>query len=74
VRIGNAANTSTEVTRIAQLKIGTRHIVIPGARMQITVVIMFTAPRMVPSPETITPMIHRSPPTPGEFSTPESGA
>ena len=59
---------------MAQVKIGTRHIVMPGARIQITVVIMFTAPRMVPNPDTITPMIHRSPPTPGEFATPDSGA
>ena len=64
VRIGNATSTSTDVTRIAQVKIGSRHIVMPGARMQITVVIMLTPPRMVPRPETARPMIHRSPPTP----------
>ena len=34
---------------------------------------MFTAPRMVPSPDTASPMIHRSPPTPGEFCTQDSG-
>ena len=73
VRIGNATSTSTDVTRIAQVKIGSRHIVMPGARMQITVVIMLTPPRMVPRPDTARPMIHRSPPTPGECSTPDSG-
>ncbi len=49
-----------------QVKIGIRNMVIPGARMQITVVIMFTAPRMVPRPDNASPMIHRSPPAPGE--------
>ena len=29
---------------MAQVKIGSRHIVMPGARMQITVVIMLTPP------------------------------
>ena len=74
VSTGNATRTSTEVTRIAQVKIGTRHIVMPGARMQITVVIMLTPPRMVPRPDTARPMIHRSPPTPGEFTDTDSGA
>ena len=73
VRIGNAISTRIEVIRMFQVKIGSRHIVIPGQRRQITVVIMFTAPRMVPSPDTARPMIHRSPPTPGEFCTPDSG-
>ncbi len=50
-----------------QVKIGIRNMVIPGARMQTTVVIMLTAPRMVPRPPTTIPMIHRSPPTPGEW-------
>ena len=50
-----------------QVKIGIRNIVIPGARMQTTVVIMLTPPRMVPRPATIRPMIHRSPPGPGEW-------
>ena len=49
-----------------QVKIGIRNIVMPGARMQTTVVIMLTAPRMVPRPATARPMIHRSPPGPGE--------
>jgi hypothetical protein len=55
------------VMRMFQVKIGIRNIVIPGARMHTTVVIMLTAPRMVPRPATAKPMIHRSPPAPGEW-------
>ena len=40
----------------------------PGARMHTTVVIMLTAPRMVPRPPTPTPRIHRSPPGPGVWT------
>ena len=54
------------VMKTFQVKIGIRNIVIPGARMHTTVVIMLTAPRMVPRPATAKPMIHRSPPAPGE--------
>src|SRR5664279_4865729 len=74
VSTGNAARIRIDVTVIAQVKIGSRHMVIPGARMQITVVIMLTPPRMVPRPETIRPMAHRSPPTPGLFTDSDSGA
>ena len=48
-----------------QVKIGIRNIVMPGARMHTTVVIMFTPPKMVPRPARIRPVIHRSPPAPG---------
>ena len=48
-----------------QVKIGIRNIVMPGARSVIIVVIMLTAPRMVPRPETARPMIHRSAPDAG---------
>ena len=61
------------VTRMFQVKIGIRSIVIPGARMQTTVVIMLTAPRMVPRPAMARPMIHRSAPAPGECSASLSG-
>jgi len=61
------------VVRMFQVKMGIRNIVIPGARRQTMVVIMLTAPRMVPSPATISPVIHRSPPAPGEWMTSESG-
>ena len=73
VSTGNAIRISTDVTRMPQVKIGSRHIVMPGARMQITVVIMLTPPRIVPRPDTARPMIHRSPPTPGEFSARDNG-
>ena len=63
-----------DVTRMFQVKIGMRNIVMPGARMQKTVVIMLTAPRMVPEdPARATPMIHRSPPMPGEWMASVSG-
>lgn len=66
VSSGNAINIRMDVTMMFQVKIGIRNIVIPGARMHTTVVIMLTAPRIVPRPATIKPMIHRSPPAPGE--------
>ena len=47
------------------MKIGIRNIVIPGARMHTTVVIMLTAPKIVPKPPTPSPRIHKSPPVPG---------
>ena len=62
------------MARIAQVKIGSRHMVMPGQRMQITVVIMFTAPRMVPRPDDDQTHVHRSPPTPGELLISDSGA
>ena len=62
-----------DVTITFQVKIGIRNIVMPGARMQTTVVIMLTAPRMVPRPAMISPMIHRSPPAPGEWMASVSG-
>src|ERR1700710_2818743 len=74
VRTGNAIRIRIEVTRMFQVKMGRRHIVMPGARRQITVVIMLTPPRMVPRPETARPMIQRSPPAPGEFTAFDSGA
>ena len=43
--------TSSAVTRMFQVKIGIRNIVMPGARRVRIVVIMLTAPRMVPRPE-----------------------
>ena len=68
MRIGNASNTSMLVTRMFQVKIGKRNIVIPGARRVITVVIMLTPPRIVPRPLTARPRIHRSAPTPGVWT------
>ncbi len=67
VRIGKASSTRMLVTRMFQVKIGMRNIVMPGARRQTTVVIMLTAPRIVPRPPMTRPAIHRSAPTPGEW-------
>ena len=50
--MGKASRISTLVTRMFQVKIGIRNIVMPGARRQTTVVIMLTAPRIVPRPAT----------------------
>ncbi len=65
--------TSMLVTSVFQVKIGIRNIVMPGARMQMIVVMKLTAPRMVPRPAIHRPMIQRSPPTPGERIASESG-
>ena len=56
------------------MKIGIRNIVMPGARRVRIVVIMLTAPRMVPRPEITRPTIHMLAPTPGEFVALVSGA
>jgi hypothetical protein len=61
------------VTRMFQVKIGIRNMVMPGARRHRTVVTKFTPPRIVPSPESTRPMIHMSPPMPGEYSALVSG-
>ena len=58
-------STSTLVSRMFQVKIGIRNIVMPGARMQKIVVMKLTAPRMVPKPASASPMIHRSAPEAG---------
>ena len=50
-----------------QVKIGIRNIVMPGARSVRIVVIMLTAPRIVPSPDNTSPMYHMLAPTPGLF-------
>ena len=63
---GKASSTRMEVSRAFQVKIGIRNIVMPGTRMQKIVVVKFTVPRMVPNPDSTSPMIHMSAPTPGE--------
>jgi hypothetical protein len=72
-RIGNTISTSSEVIMMFHVKIGSRNIVMPGARSVRIVVIMFTPPRMVPRPEMTSPTIHMSAPTPGELITLASG-
>jgi hypothetical protein len=59
--------------RMFQVKIGIRNMVMPGARSVRIVVIMLTPPRIVPRPESASPMIHMSAPTPGELVASESG-
>jgi hypothetical protein len=53
---------------------GIRNIVIPGARSMKMVVTRFTAVITPAVLVTTTPTIHRSAPTPGEYTAPESGA
>ena len=61
------------VSRMFQVKIGIRNMVMPGARMQKIVVTKLTPLRIVPSPDSVRPMIHMSPPIPGEYSALVSG-
>jgi len=63
---GNTSSTRMLVSRVFQVKIGIRNIVMPGARIPRMVVMKLTAPKMVPRPDSASPMIHRSPPTSGE--------
>ena len=71
---GKAISTRIEVTRIVQVKIGIRNIVMPGARRQMIVVMKLTAPRIVPKPPRARPKTHRSPPRPGLYDVSDSGA
>ena len=66
--------TKIEVTRVFQVKIGMRNMVIPGARMVKIVVMKFTPPMIVPKPLSAKPKTQRSPPIPGENVVLESGA
>ncbi|CAB4628720.1 unannotated protein [freshwater metagenome] len=63
-----------EVTKMFQVKIGMRNMVIPGARIVSTVVMKFTPPRIVPNPLRARPNTHKSPPIPGENVVFDSGA
>ena len=47
---GKTISTRIEVTRMFQVKIGIRNMVMPGARMLRIVVTKLTAPRIVPRP------------------------
>ncbi len=72
-RTGKASRTSTAVSSTFHTKIGMRNMVMPGARMQMIVVMKLTAPRMVPKPEKARPMIHMSAPMPGLRTASDSG-
>ena len=71
---GNAMKMSSVVAIISQVKIGIRHIVIPGARKMNTVVARLTAVRIVASLARSTPTIQKSWPRPVEIRISESGA
>ena len=73
-RTGKAIRTRIDVTRMVQVKIGIRNIVMPGARRQMIVVMKLTAPRIVPKPPSARPNTHRSPPSPGLYDVSDSGA
>ena len=60
-----AMSTRMPVTSTFQVKIGIRNMVMPGARMVITVVMKLTEPRMVPKPCRPSPRTHKLPPAPG---------
>ena len=66
-------STSRLVIKVFHTNNGIRNMVMPGARMQMIVVMKLTAPRMEPSPAIHRPMIHRSPPTLGLLTALDSG-
>jgi hypothetical protein len=72
-RTGKAIRMRRLVMSVFQEKIGRRHIVMPGARIVMIVVMKFTAPKMVPKPLMPSPTIQRFPPTPGEKEALASG-
>ena len=59
--------------RVVQVKSDIRNIVMPGARMQMIVVMKLTAPRIVPKPAIARPKTHRSAPRLGEYTMLDSG-
>ena len=54
------------MTTMFQVKIGRRHIVMPGARIRNVVVMTLTPDSRVEIATSASPRIHRSGPTPGE--------
>ena len=63
---GNATSPRIEVTTMFQVKIGRRHIVMPGARIRNVVVMTLTPDSRVEIATSASPRINRSGPTPGE--------
>src|SRR6266511_6234859 len=61
---GVASSTSNEVTSMVQQNMGSRNMVMPGARMLKIVVMKLTAPRIEEVPTSSSPSTHRSAPTP----------
>ena len=70
---GKASSTMKFVTRMFQVRIGMRNMVMPGARIEVIVAMMLTAVSVPEVPVRITEMIHRSAPIPGVPEAPESG-
>jgi hypothetical protein len=61
------------VIRISQVKMGIRHIVIPGARYRTIVVTRLTAVMIVATPASESPINHRSTPVLGDHRSSDSG-
>src|SRR5256885_4467507 len=61
---GNAISTISDVITMFQVKMGTRHIVMPGARSMNTVAMMLTAVMMLEADVSNKPMITMSMPVP----------
>jgi hypothetical protein len=63
----------SDVIRVFQVKTGILHIVIPGARIVMIVVMKLTAPMIVPNPESPIPKTHMFAPTPGVYVAVDNG-
>ncbi len=66
VSTGKAISTSPLVTSMFQVKMGTRNMVIPGARIPTMVVMRLTAVNTAENPVSSKPISHSSPPMLGE--------
>ena len=73
VRNGIARTSRKLVTSTLQVKSVMRKNVIPGARSEKIVTIMFRAPKIDEKPRTVSPRIHRSTPWLGEYGSVASG-
>ena len=73
VRKGIASTSRKLVTSTLQVKSVMRMNVMPGARSEKIVTIMFSAPKIDEKPRTVSPRIRRSTPCVGENSFVESG-
>jgi hypothetical protein len=65
---------SSAVTKMFQVKIGIRNMVMPGARIVDTVAMTLSAVMMPATPSSAMPTIQRSPPRLGERTPSDSGA
>jgi hypothetical protein len=70
---GNASSTMKLVSSRVHVRIGRRNIVIPGARIIVIVAMMLTAVSVPEVPVRMIDTIHRSAPTPGDPTGPDSG-